>query len=371
MVELGAEFIHGKAKLTQQLLEEANISTIKTEGKMVSFYNDQFHTEDLFGSGDELKRIFGSLEKDISVADFIRTYLQGKEHEELRSDIEKYVEGYHAADLEKASSQALLPDFFSGEDENYRLIGGYGLLVDHLYRKALEGTSKFKFSEVVQEVEWNDQAILVRTSQGEYKARKLLVTISLGCLQQQTIHFIPSLPEITNAAGQMGFGSVIKMVLEFEAPFWEVAGNEDLSKMLFVFSEEFIPTWWTQYPQKKNIITGWFAGPAAAREKNKDEQQLLDMGLSSLSSIFNKSVEKLRTELKEFNFVNWQNDPFIHGAYSFEVVNGPDWKKIIRQPIANRIFFAGEALQEGSETGTVEAALNSGDMAAQLIKKSM
>jgi monoamine oxidase len=60
-------------------------------------------------------------------------------------------------------------------------------------------------------------------------------------------------------------------------------------------------------------------------------------------------------------------DPFSCGGYSYDVVNGKEIKQIIKQPIDNTIFFAGEGLYDGPEIGTVEAALYSGRETAHQI----
>ena len=369
MVELGAEFIHGDLPITSQILKEENIQVSKAEGKMVSFYENIFHNEDLFEkeNGDTIKNIYKSLDEDISVSSFIRKYLQGKEQEELRYDIIQYVEGYHAADLEKASSFGLLKDFFSGEDVNYRIDGGYGSVIDHLHKKIINGNCNIFLSQPVMEIIREKDRLIVKTNSSEFLTKKVLITISLGCLQKETIKFSPALPEITTAAKKLGYGAVIKLVLEFHSPFWLQARHQDLSKMLFVFSGEKIPTWWTQYPRKENTLTGWFAGPDAYKENKTADQEMMDMGIQSLSSIFDQPVSELNDNLKTARVANWVSNPYINGGYAYEVVGGDQWKSVIMKPIENRIFFAGEALQEGSETGTVEAALNSGKKVAELI----
>jgi monoamine oxidase len=44
-------------------------------------------------------------------------------------------------------------------------------------------------------------------------------------------------------------------------------------------------------------------------------------------------------------------------------------KNILNQPVADTLFFAGEALYEGTEMATVEAALASGISTARKILK--
>ena len=363
-VEIGAEFIHGDLPITKSILEEKKIQISKAEGKMVSFYENKFHHEDLFDDGNQVKEIYQSLKYDISVSDFIDNYLRGKKYEELKYDIIRYVEGYHAADLDKASSFALLKDFFSGEDENFRITGGYQSIIDILHKKAIKGNCEFYLSEPVIEVIRKDDLLVIKTKTSEYHSKKLIITISLGCLQNETIQFTPALPEITTAAKNLGFGAVIKLVLEFHSSFWTQARNEDLSKMLFAFSGEDIPTWWTQYPRKENTLTGWLAGPGACKKSRNSDEEIIEEAMESLSSIFDKPLNELFENLKAAKVGNWINDPFIYGGYAYEVVGANEWKRKIMDPVENRIFFAGEALQEGSETGTVEAALNSGKRVA-------
>ena len=54
---------------------------------------------------------------------------------------------------------------------------------------------------------------------------------------------------------------------------------------------------------------------------------------------------------------NWKNDPYSNGAYSYDTVGTTEAKKLLNTPIAETIFFAGEAFYEGPSFGTVEAAL--------------
>src|SRR2546423_8420616 len=102
--------------------------------------------------------------------------------------------------------------------------------------------------------------------------------------------------------------------------------------------------------------------------KGLNDDERLQKAIYSLSEIFNNDVMHLRQQLKAWHISDWMSDPFSCGAYSYEVVNGMKEKAIIREPINNSIFFAGEGLYDGIEIGTVEAALISGrDIAQQII----
>ena len=163
----------------------------------------------------------------------------------------------------------------------------------------------------------------------------------------------------------MGFGAIIKILLEFNAPFWEDEQTRELTgdnpkKMGFLLSDEEIPTWWTQLPKQSPVLTGWLGGPAAAKMKGEVDSALLQKALESLSNIYKRSVDELQNKLVAFNIANWTNDPFTLGSYAYDTVDAHLAREILQKPIDNTIFFAGEYLYEGHAMGTVEAALTSG-----------
>jgi monoamine oxidase len=71
--------------------------------------------------------------------------------------------------------------------------------------------------------------------------------------------------------------------------------------------------------------------------------------------------------LIEFHHHNWKSDPFANGAYSYLPVNGLDLPKALGTPIADILFFAGEATALDYQLGTVHGALESGLRAAHEI----
>jgi monoamine oxidase len=56
------------------------------------------------------------------------------------------------------------------------------------------------------------------------------------------------------------------------------------------------------------------------------------------------------------------------GGYSFPTLQSTEARKLIGTPVENTIFFAGEALYDGKNGGTVEAAISSAMTASGLIQ---
>ena len=98
--------------------------------------------------------------------------------------------------------------------------------------------------------------------------------------------------------------------------------------------------------------------PTACR--HSPEAELIDMGLVSLAETFGLPTERIRRDLFASRAINWGNDPFARGAYSYATPKTREALAVLRRPGSDGIFFSGEALHAGPDMGTVEAALASG-----------
>jgi len=371
-VELGAEFVHGDLELTKLLLQKAKVETYDVRGEIWQNEDESLDEQsDFIEDYSTLNKKFKEVTEDISVADFFETHLQGKEFEELRFSLKNYVEGYYAADTNKASTFSLKEELTNSDDEQYRVEGGYIKLVDYLYQQCKEKGVEFFVSQPVKEIQWKKNEVCVVTHEHKFTAKKILVTVPIGVLQSQTIRFSPAIPSTVDASKKLGFGPVIKTLLQFDEAFWknkEFAKGKDLDKLSFIFSKAVIPTWWTYHPKHVAMLTGWSGGPHADKLKNLSEKEILQKALESLSEIFGVDVTALQKKMKGWHVANWVNDPYSCGGYSYEVVNGSKIKQTIKKPIEQTIYFAGEGLYNGPEIGTVEGALHNGrETAHQMI----
>ena len=177
----------------------------------------------------------------------------------------------------------------------------------------------------------------------------------------------PAARERAAAAADIGFGNVVKILLRFATKWWADHGGRDLADLSFLLSDATVPTWWTQHPDGYPVLTGWFAGPKADRVSSLAEAELVDMGLASLAEIFDLPVDRIRRDLVAARAINWGNDPFARGAYSYATPRTREAQSVLRKPNGGAIFFSGEALYAGPDMGTVEAALASGQETAQTI----
>jgi monoamine oxidase len=365
-VEAGAEFIHGNLHLTKQLLSEANIPVRKVKGEMLHVENGERKKLNEFDAGwDELMNRMEQLKEDMPVADFLKKYFSDEKYSSLRISVQGFAEGFDLADISSASVFALRNEWIH-EGEQFRVEGGYQKLVDHLLNVCITNSCTIYTSCIAKEIYWKKNEVkIVAADNRSFECNKVIITVPLGVLQAElnyeaSITFAPSIYDIFQAAKLIGYGTVIKILLQFNESFWN-------KRTGFILSNENIPTWWTQSPDAYPLLTGWLSGSKAKTLPNTNTQSIFDESLRSLSSIFNMEKQALREKLTAWKIVDWSSDPFSLGGYSFDKLESATAKKILNLPIKETIFFAGEALYEGEAPGTVEAALVSGREAAKKV----
>jgi monoamine oxidase len=377
-IEAGAEFVHGDMPATKSLLKEGDIEFFSTAGKYYRIKNGKFQKiRNLWITFLIVLSKAYSLKQDMPFSKFLDQYLNKEKFKDVRETARAFVEGYDAADIKRASTFALRAEWKNfRQSDQYRLKGGHIKLIDFLSREIFKNNGEIFLSTVAKEIRWKPDYVEVISDKGKiYSGRKALITVPLGVLQSKPedeahIRFSPGLPEKLEAAKSIGYGTATKVFLEFKDAFWESSENKirKMPELGLLISDTPFTACWTQLPNKTSLLTVWLAGPQAEKNRNTSDENIISMALDALSYIFNADKSFLTKNLCAGKVVNWQTDPFSLGAYSYATVESNEAKKILVQPVEDTLFFAGEALSEGTAMGTVEEALANGiKMAKELL----
>ncbi|RXH22573.1 amine oxidase [Bradyrhizobium nanningense] len=364
--EGGAEFVHGEAPVTRGLLREAGLSLQEIEGEQWSFDGARLSREERDDPHEaELQALLRDLQDDLPVAEFLRRHFAGNDSAPMRHSIERMVEGYDAADPERASTLALREEWMDGgHAPQARIDGGYGALVDFLVADCRRHGVTIHLGCVVSAIEEDGREAVVRCAGGDvHGCSRVILTVPLPLLRE--IALPASASARLAVTDDIGFGNVIKILLRFARPWWRER-HQDLAHMTFLLSEQKIPVWWTQYPSQHAVLTGWFGGPRTLELDSLDPQGLIEAGLGSLAAIFKLPREDVAGELVAASATNWAHDPFARGAYSWATPRTRAAQAILARA-DGLVSFSGEALYRGPDMGTVEAALASGLETAGLI----
>jgi monoamine oxidase len=366
--EGGAEFVHGEAPVTSAVLREAGLSLSPVAGTRWSARDGKLSPSGpALPHGDRLRRALAELKTDLPIAEFLKKHFAGPEYAELRRTLTRMIEGYDAADPARASTFALRDEWMNeGLGPQRRIVEGHGALIAFLASECRRLGVAIHLGAAATTIEARGGRIAARCRDGTvHAADAAIVTVPIPLLSE--IVLPPDARAKAAASRDIGFGNVVKILLRFRRKWWADQGGQDLANLSFLFSDAIVPTWWTQRPAEHPVLTGWYSGPKADRVPLLAADELVHMGLTSLAEIFQLPVERLTSEHVAATAINWGNDPFARGAYSYATPKTRQAQSTLKREDGGSVFFSGEALYAGRDMGTVEAALASGRETAQAI----
>lgn len=368
-IETGAEFIHGDLPRTQTLAKAAGASLREGDGRQWNVEGGQKEEGEIFDEHwDKLIGELRSLDRDMTIAEFLKLKFPEEKYSSLKDSVTRFVQGFDAADATKASAFALREEWTETDAmKGYHVAGGYSQLMEHLFEQCRRNDVVFHFSSAVTEIYWEHDKVAVICENGErYDGRKVLVTIPPAVLKTGGTRFFPEPKEHLAALNKIETGGVIKFLIEFDEAVWENDDSDDFRQFPdahFIFSDAWVPTWWSQRPSPTPMLTGWLSGPITLTLKMSSEE-LLNEAVKSLCYIFDCPDRVLRSHIRAMKVINWVEDPFSRGAYAYKTIDTKEAIRVLSTPLEDTVFFAGEAYYEGAEMGTVEAALASGETTA-------
>lgn len=223
---------------------------------------------------------------------------------------------------------------WAGED--YVVPSGYGNLVAR-YAEGLD----IRLKQPVTAIDWSGTRIAITTASGTLKARACIVTVPVGVLKAGAIRFTPELPARTrDALAGIGMGALTKIALKVEGDRFGIAPGTTYFEA--GATERLIS--FDLFPGDRGIVIGYCggdfarslsdAGPDAARE------QIVDLLAGMIGGEFRKAAGPV-------SFPAWWTDPFSQGSYSVCLPGHAGARDILAEPVAGKLWFAGEATAGG------------------------
>jgi monoamine oxidase len=349
-VELGAEFVHGEAAVTYALLKKAGAGTVASGRLQRYAAAGRLRPVDSFRQAQLAMQDQRLLEnQDLSFDEFLAR--QRRLPALTRTFARLMVQGFDAADPARASARAIAQEWGEGGalgGAQPRPRQGYGPMLDWLAQRLIEHGGRLRMQSVVREVRWKRGRVEVLGDSFRFTARRAVVTLPLGVLQSGEVRFSPGL-EKQKALKRLASGPVIKAALRFPRAFWE---SRAPGVAFFHAPRAPFPTFWTPLPARVPLLIAWAGGPKAT-------QPTMQAIRSSLKAVFGRSDEPDQVLIHD-----WQADPYARGAYSYVLVDGEGAREHLAAPLADTLFFAGEATHP-ADSGTVAGALQSGERAAR------
>ena len=195
---------------------------------------------------------------------------------------------------------------------NFALVDGYGKLWGEMCRAL---SDRVHLNTPVAAIDWSDEGVVARTSGGEFNTRTAILTLPVGVLQAGGVDFRPSLPAAKlDAIGDMDAGGLMKVIAEFNRPWWEdTVGHvaSFRSNKPSPFTNGFFNPF-SDRPGPPTLIS--FIGTPYVRELTGGEEPTRSLFLESLSEMF--SGVDLESELVSLDVADWASEPWTRGGIS-------------------------------------------------------
>jgi monoamine oxidase len=237
---------------------------------------------------------------------------------------------------------------------------GYGTLL-----AKLAGGLAVELASPATTIDWGGRSgVTVETAKGRIAAGAAIVTVSTNVLASGRIKFTPDLPRRQlDAAAKLRLGSYDRVALELpgnplglraDEPMFEKSSGPRTAAVLGNVSGTTLCT----------IDVGGNFGRDLA---GNGEPEMIDFALQWLTGLYGSDMKKAA---KRSHATRWNAAPWVLGAFSAAAPGAQGSRRILMEPLNNRLWFAGEAVHE-TLWGTVGGAWESGERAADAVMRAL
>ena len=215
----------------------------------------------------------------------------------------------------------------------------------------------------VTAINWSPRESLeIDTPRGRVGASAVIVTASTGVLAAAKIRFNPPLPRRQlDAIAKLSLGSYDHIALELEGNPLGLQNDELVFEKATSNRTAALLANVSGRPLCLVEVGGRFGAGLAAQ----GEAAMVAFAVDWLGELYGADVKKA---VRRKHATNWAKEPWALGAFSAAQVGGQPSRRILMEPLANRVYFAGEAVHE-TQWGTLGGAWESGERAAEAVLK--
>ena len=193
-------------------------------------------------------------------------------------------------------------------------------------------------STPVRTIRWDGPGVSVETDSGTIRARAVIVTASPAVLAFEEIGFAPALPDAyVEAFFDLPMGMRTKIPIEFRGGRFGLNACDDL----LIERHARHDIYFLCFPFDADLLVGFVGGDFAWEMEAAGEEAGVDFVVDRLADIFGNEVRK---GVGRSLMTKWGGERYVRGAYAAARPGKASARARLMQPLAERVFFAGEHL---------------------------
>jgi monoamine oxidase len=235
-------------------------------------------------------------------------------------------------------------------DVNWRVREGYGALI-----ASIGAELDIRCETPVTRIDHTGARLRIETSHGVVSARAAIVTVPPTLIADETLRFVPQLPEKLKAAHALPLGLADKL-------FLRIHNLDDFPSdgHLYGAIDRVDTGSYNLRPLGRPLIESYFGGAFARALEAEGGAGFAAVALDQLASLFGGDIRKRLTPVAA---TGWDRDPWARGSYSYARVGQAEARTALALPVEDRLFFAGEACSR-HDFSTAHGAYRTGIAAA-------
>jgi monoamine oxidase len=239
---------------------------------------------------------------------------------------------------------------------NWRVRRGYGALM-----AAYGVPLPVMFDCQVTMIDHSGRELRIETSLGTLSASKTIITVPTNLIADESIRFMPALPQKVEAAAGLPLGLDNKVMLALDEP-----GDLPKDGGLRGATMRTEMGAFHLRPFGQPCIEGFYGGRFARTLEEAGQGALAAQAIDEVVALLGNDCRKKLRPLAESR---WGQDPFARGAYSHALPGHAGKRAVLAAPVDGRLFFAGEATSPNFFS-TAHGAHDSGQRAAREVMVS-
>lgn len=314
-------------------------------------------------------RFGGRLKKDTTLADFpidlgaewihsnpiVFNKIKGVSGTKIEEDLIPYHlesaakwNGFEIKEVSKSKLDFMyrfLPEF------KFKSSTWYDFVKDNLANSVKE---KILFNSPVKSIDYTSDQVIVKTVDGNvFEADRVLVTVSIGVLKSETIHFIPALDvKKQKAIASVKFRPGLKVALKFSDSFYHDAiGCKSNSGERVYYDIAF-------GKETESHVLGFLCTGEESKEYlgYSSDEALVQVLIKELDQMYEGRATELFTG--EYRIEKWSEYKFTRGTWTQAFEENPIYLSHLNRSLEEKVFFAGEINDPYQQMGVPGAILS-------------